>query len=339
MHAIVPAGGQAWPPFVLVAGLLLIGTVAAADGLFEGTGARLARTKLGSRGLLLALLGLVAVVTAVLNLDTSVVFLTPVLVHAARQRGLDEQPFLYGSVFMANAASLLLPGSNLTNLLVLRADPQSATSFAAQMLPAWLTACAITAAFVTATFRLEKVDHGGRAEGSPLQLRLGAAAVLAASLLVVVLRNPAVPVLAIGLTASGLRGLRPRLDTRTLALLFAFTVTLGTFARLWSDPARLLDVSGSWATAGVGAATSLVVNNLPAAVLLTARPPAHPEALLLGLDLGPNLTVTGSLSAVLWLQAARAVGARASIATYTRLGIVLVPLTLAATVAVHLGLR
>src|SRR5438067_2421139 len=84
MQAIVSAASQAWPPFVLVAGLLLIGAVAAADGLFEATGARLARTRLGARGLLLALLGLVAVVTAVLNLDTAVVFLTPVLVDAAR---------------------------------------------------------------------------------------------------------------------------------------------------------------------------------------------------------------------------------------------------------------
>src|SRR6266700_1451566 len=108
-HAILASAEQAWPPFVLVAGLLLIGAVAADDGLFEALGARLARTSLGPRSLLLALLALVAAVTAVLNLDTSVVFLTPVLVHAARRRGLDERPFLYGSVFMANSASLLLP--------------------------------------------------------------------------------------------------------------------------------------------------------------------------------------------------------------------------------------
>src|SRR5437868_731943 len=152
MHAIVASARQAWPPFVLVAGLLLIGAVAAADGLFEALGARLARTRLGARSLLLALLGLVAVVTAVLNLDTSVVFLTPVLVHAARQRGLDERPFLYGSVFMANAASLLLPGSNLTNLLVLRSDPRNGAAFAMGMLPAWIAACAITAAFTATAF-------------------------------------------------------------------------------------------------------------------------------------------------------------------------------------------
>src|SRR5579884_683385 len=112
MHAIVAAAEQAWPPFVLVAGLLLVGAVAAADGLFEAVGARLARLRVGGIGLLVALLALDACVTAVLNLDTAVVFLTPVLVHAARSRGLREAPFLYGSVLVANAASTLLPGSN-----------------------------------------------------------------------------------------------------------------------------------------------------------------------------------------------------------------------------------
>jgi len=58
------------------------------------------------------------------------------------------------------------------------------------------------------------------------------------------------------------------------------------------------------------------------------QPPSHPRALLLGLNLGPNLAVTGSLSAFLWLQSARAAGARPSISTYSRLGLVLVPITL-----------
>ena len=144
-HTLSGAAAQAWPPFALVAGLLLIGERAAAEGLFESLGARLASPRLGARALLLALLGLVAVTTAVLNLDTSVVFLTPVLVHAARRRGLDERAFLYGSVYMANSASLLLPGSNLTNLLVFRGAARTP-----DMLPGWLAACAVTAGFMVA---------------------------------------------------------------------------------------------------------------------------------------------------------------------------------------------
>ena len=63
------------------------------------------------------------------------------------------------------------------------------------------------------------------------------------------------------------------------------------------------------------------------------QPPLHPRALLLGLDLGPNLAVTGSLSALLWLQAARSVGADASTATYSKLGLTLVPLTVTGALA------
>src|SRR5919197_5546556 len=181
-HAIVPSVEQAWPAFVLVAGLLLIGAVAAADGLFEAVGARLARTRFGSRSLLLALLGLVAAVTAVLNLDTAVVFLTPVLVHAARRRGVDERPFLYGSVFMANAASVLLPGSNLTNMLVLTRDPLAGTGFGAQMLPAWLAGCALTAAFMAFTFRLQAGEPAD-GEAPALRFGLGAAGTAAAGIL------------------------------------------------------------------------------------------------------------------------------------------------------------
>jgi arsenical pump membrane protein len=320
---------------VLVAGLLLIGALAADDGLFEALGARLGRARLGGYTLLLALLALVAVVSALLNLDTAVVFLTPVLVHAARQRRLDERPFLYGSVFMANAGSLLLPGSNLTNLLVLRRDPQPGIAFATQMLPAWITACTVTAACLTFAFQLGEGEPE-RTETPPLRLGLGAGATLAAAALVVALPNPALPVLTVGLAANACRRLWPRLNTRALALLFALAVGLGSIARLWQAPAHLLDSGGTWTTAGVGAIASVLLNNLPAAVLLSAQPPAHSDALLLGLDLGPNLAVTGSLSAVLWLQAARSVDAQPSITTYTRLGLVLVPLTLTATLAAQI---
>jgi arsenical pump membrane protein len=59
----------------------------------------------------------------------------------------------------------------------------------------------------------------------------------------------------------------------------------------------------------------------------------HPRALLIGLNLGPNLAITGSLSAVLWLRVARGLGARPSARTYSLLSIVLVPVSLAAALA------
>jgi arsenical pump membrane protein len=320
---------QSWSPFVLVAGLLLVGRVAHEDGLFEATGARLAAAPLSPFLLLVGLLGLVAVVTAVLNLDTAVVFVTPVLLHAARRRALDERPFLYGSVFMANSASLLLPGSNLTNMLVLSRGHVGGLAFAREMAPAWLLACAFTVAVVAVAFPLS----GGRSVGDAaprLVIGAGAAGVALSALLVLFSPEPALPVLAVGLGVTALRGLRPAIDPKALAGLFALTVALGVLTRAWPAPADVLAHAGRVSTALIAALSANAVNNLPAAVLFSADAPPHPRALLLGLDLGPNLAVTGSLSAYLWFQAARTAGSRPSIATYSRLGAVLVPLTLAA---------
>jgi arsenical pump membrane protein len=112
--------------------------------------------------------------------------------------------------------------------------------------------------------------------------------------------------------------------------LFGVAVALGTLGRVWSGPATLLSHLGVWGSAGVAAASSVLVNNLPAASLLGARTPEHPLALLIGLNLGPNLFVTGSLAWVLWLRAARAAGAYPSIAKASRFGVIVVPLSMAA---------
>src|ERR1700760_4425968 len=90
--AVSAALHQSWPPFVLIAGLLMIGMVANRDGLFAWGGARLQSLPGGAFALLGAALLLDAVVTAVLNLDTAVVFLTPVLVFAARRRRVAVEP-------------------------------------------------------------------------------------------------------------------------------------------------------------------------------------------------------------------------------------------------------
>jgi arsenical pump membrane protein len=71
------------------------------------------------------------------------------------------------------------------------------------------------------------------------------------------------------------------------------------------------------------------VSNLPAASLLAARTPDHPFALIVGLNLGPNLFATGSLAWLLWLRAARAAGARPSLRRASLIGAVAVPLSMA----------
>jgi arsenical pump membrane protein len=114
-----------------------------------------------------------------------------------------------------------------------------------------------------------------------------------------------------------------------LAGLLGVAVALGTLGRAWSGPADLLAHLNSWRTAGLAALVSVLVNNLPAASLLAARVPHHPFSLLVGLNLGPNLFVTGSLAWVLWLRAARTAGAQTSVLHASRLGAVAVPISMA----------
>ena len=334
------AFSQAWPAFALVIGLLLIGAVAAREGVFAEAGAVVARAPGGPFVLLAGLLLVVALVTAVLNLDTAVVFLTPVLLHAARERGLDDGPFLYGAVFMANSASLLLPGANLTNLIVLAHEHVSGTRFASRLAPAWSVSVAITIVFVALVFRRDLRRPSERvAERVPFRPHIGAIAIAVAAVLVLVLARPALPVLGLGLTTAlaGRLGVRRAVEAANpllLLALLAVAVGLGALARATSIGTALAHTS-RWATAWIAAGTAVAINNLPAAVLLSARLPAHPRALLLGLDLGPNLAVTGSLSAILWLQVARRNGARPSIVRYSLLGIVLAPCTIVASLLVN----
>ncbi|MCW2965527.1 MAG: Arsenic efflux pump protein [Actinomycetia bacterium] len=340
LAGLTAAASQVWPAFALVAGLLLVGVVAERDGLFAAAGAGLARLPTGPRTTFVLALCLVALVTAVLNLDTSVFFLTPVLLHLARARGSNEVPYLYGVVFMSNASSLFLPGANLTNLIVLHHEQVSGATFLSRMWAAAIAAAAVTAALLVFAFRreLREARHDPKVEPATPRVGLGAAAVAVSTVLVLALTSPALPVLVVGLITVALsRVPRARLlaaiDVRTITGLFAFAVALGTLGRAWRGPEALVDSLDSWQTAAAGALTAIAVNNLPAAVLLTPDPPAHPRALLLGLNLGPNLAVTGGLAALLWFRVARSLGARPSLRRYSQLGLLIAPLSLGAAVA------
>jgi len=342
--ALSHAVAQTWPPFVLIAGLLLVGVVAASDRLFEAAGTLAARLPGGGLVLFAGLMALVIVVTVILNLDTSVVFLTPILLHAARRRHLGETAFLYGAVFMSNSASLLLPGSNLTNLLVLHGRGVSGSVFAARMAPAWAAAVVVTLV-VMVVWRRQDLTPRVREPIEPVAPRWGAGmiGVAGATVLVLAVPDPAVPVLVLGLAvvtgqwwagrlplSAAARSANPAL----LAGLFAVAVALGWLSRAWGAPGRLMNSAGPIASSWIAVAVSGLVNNLPAAVLLSSKSPLHPRALLIGLDLGPNLVVTGSLSAIFWLQVAKREAASPSVRTYSAVGIVLVPLSVMAALAV-----
>jgi len=337
------AASQDWSPFVLVTGLLLIGLVADDDGLFAAAGHQMARAAPNGSVLFLGATVLIGLVTAVLNLDTSVAFLTPVLVYTARSRGGGEAALLYGCLLLSNAGSLFLPGSNLTNLIVLGHLHLSGGAFLSRMWAPALAALVVTAVVVAVFERRSMRVNAGRLQrpARPV-VGLGVLAVGLAIVLVLVLSSPALPVFIVGGVAVGIRLARKKDQPRHVAQvlgvpvlvgLFGVAVALGTLGRAWSGPATLLSHLDSWGTALFAAVTSVVVNNLPAASLLSASTPKHPFSLLIGLNLGPNLFVTGSLAWLLWLRTARSAAAEPSIAKASRISAVAVPLSMAAALA------
>jgi arsenical pump membrane protein len=211
------ASAQAWPAFVLVTGLLLVGLAAGEDGVFAWLAGRLGALGLGPRAQYACALALVAGVTALLNLDTAVVFLTPLLIELARLTGGDEAPYLYATVFMANASSLFLPGSNLTNLLVLTREHVPGGVYAARILPAALAAAVVTAVGLLVAYRRRITALRRAKRPAAAAVRPGAVGLLAvavAATMTVVLPAPALPVLAVGVVAVALHVRSGRLGCR-----------------------------------------------------------------------------------------------------------------------------
>ena len=251
---------------------------------------------------------------------------------------------------MANAASLLLPGSNLTNLLVLGHLRLTGGEFVARTALPWVLSVLVTGLVVAVGARARPGGSPGMppgpatdASGPPLRLAgPGLAAVVASVVLVLVLPDPALPVAGVGVVAAlvrartggrSVRSMAASLGAPLLVALFGTAVALGTLGRTWSGPAALLGHLDAVGTAAVAAVASVLVNNLPAASLLAARTPPHPFALLVGLDIGPNLFVTGSLAWVLWLRAVRTCGVRPPTARAVGLGSVSAPLAMAVALA------
>jgi arsenical pump membrane protein len=283
----------------------------------------------------------VAIITALLNLDTSVVFMTPVALHAARARDGDETAFAFGAILMSNSASLLLVGSNLTNMLVFATHPVRGTVFAAHMALAWTTSVVITIVMVIG-WRRRQLLRPSEASTERVTWRVGPGTVAAAAAVVLMLltSQPALPVFAIG-AALEIKDLvwRRRVKWRevlevvsplVVAPLFVVAVLVGWLGRNWHATGNLIAHSNSLTTAAVSGALSLVINNLPAASLFAGQPIAHPYALLVGLNLGPNAFVTGAMSTMLWFRLVRAQGMSPTVMQFVRVGVPVTVVTLCA---------
>lgn len=345
MTHLLQSLSHTWEPFVLIVGLLFIGHVAAQERLFEKVGQECARVPGGSLSLFVMTMLAVAVVTAVLNLDTAVVFMTPVALEAARSRGADERAFLYGTILMTNSASLLLLGSNLTNMLVVAGQPMRGSVFAAHMVWAWMTSVLITIFVVVlwCRHRFSAPVNGSRGDDLPWTLGLGILGTVVAIVLMLVLSHPALPIFILGVLVElygllikhrvALHDLIRVASPNVVVPLFAVAVGVGWLSRVWSAPSHVLAHSSTLVSALAAALASILINNLPAASLFAGQHMVHPFALLVGLDLGPNLFVTGAMSTMLWFRIAREHGATPRLGTLTSVG---VPVALATIVVASL---
>ena len=353
------------PTIGFLAAVLVLAELCDREGLFEAAGQRMAA---GARGRPVVLLGLVfavgSAITAVLSLDATVVLLTPVVFATALQLRLRPKPHVYACTHLANTASLLLPVSNLTNLLAFRASGLSFTRFAAIMALPWLAAIWVEWLVLRRFFAVDLVGHGEVVAGPPSRAPRYPVAVLGCTLVgfglaSLVHLDPAV-VAALGAVALALPALASRRVqvgdlARAVALPFlAFVAALGIVVGAVSEAglgalvARLVpDNTSLWSLLAIafGAAVlANLVNNLPAILLLLpAAAPAGPGmvlAALLGVNIGPNLTYVGSLATLLWRRLLHERDAEPAVGEFLRLGALTVPSALvAATLALWLALR
>ena len=132
------------PVLGFLAAVLVLAQLCDDDGLFQACGAWMARASTGRpRRLMTSTFVLASAITAVLSLDATVVLLTPVVFATVARLGARPKPHLYACAHLSNTASLLLPVSNLTNLLAFTASGLSFTRFALLMTLPWIVAIAV----------------------------------------------------------------------------------------------------------------------------------------------------------------------------------------------------
>ena len=367
----IPAGAagstarQLGPVIGFLAAILVLAHLCDDDGLFRACGAWMARSSAGPsrravpRRLLVQVFVIASVTTAVLSLDATVVLLTPVVFATAARLEVRARPHVYACTHLANSASLLLPVSNLTNLLAFAASGLAFGHFAALMAVPWLAAIGVEYVVFSRFFaadlntgdlnvrprRDRARDEPDEDTGLPVFTVIVVALTLAgfagASAAGV---NPAWAAFA-GAVVLAVRALARRRVTpaglvRAADLPFLlFVLSLGIVVKAVTDNglgrvlAPLLPGGTSLpallATAALAAALANVCNNLPAVLVLL--PLAAPSgagavlAVLLGVNIGPNLTYTGSLATLLWRRILRHHGSSPDLGEFTRLGLLTVP--------------
>ncbi len=361
------AAGRGLDVYLFLIGMMLMSEAARREGLFDAAAVLAVNLAAGSTWRLLALVyGVGVVVTVFLSNDATAVVLTPAVLAVARRAKADPWPLLLACALVANAASFGLPISNPANLVLYGAHPPTLGAWLGRLGPAALAAIAATFAALALTQRRRLAGAcEARIAPSPTPpgawtalagLGAAAAGLMAASALGLPLGAATLILAAMTVGAVSIAARRPPwaivagVNLSIIPLVAGLFVLVEALQRtgLTDRLAQALTQAAAPGPAALaGAALALVcnlVNNLPAG--LTASVAAHQaqagprltDALLIGVDLGPNLSVTGSLATLLWLAAIRREGERAGGWAFLKVGALAMPLALAAALAVRMAL-
>lgn len=341
-------GERVWPILVFAVSITVVAELASEAGVFAAVAERTARAARGRAGLLWFFVVLLAVMsTAFLSLDTTAVLLTPVVVLVARANGLPPLPFALTAVWLANTASLILPVSNLTNLLALHvlgfSDPGR---FVALMAVPAIIAIVVPCAILFAIYRRDfatRFEPGPTAPSADRVLFWTSGGVLIVLLPLLVTGIPVwiLATVAALLLAGVFAFRRPSILHFSLLpwqlVLFAgglflvveaghslgLTVLLGHAAGSGTDVGALLRLSIS------GMLGANAVDNLPAYLALepVAGSPVRLAALLIGVNAGPLITPWASIATLLWHSRLKGLGVEVRWSRYLLLGLIAAPLT------------
>ena len=359
-RAALLAVGEGMDVYLFLLGMMLLSEVARREGLLDWLAAHAVRHAGGSaRRLFLLVYGVGTVVTVFLSNDATAVVLTPAVFAAARAAHAKPLPYLFACAFIANAASFVLPISNPANLVLYASQMPPLWAWLGQfLLPSALSIAATLAALLSmeraclretikSDIAQPDLPVGGVVAalgiGATVLILMGASAIGAqlgmptalagiATSTVVLVRNRQAPWKVLG----GVSWLVLPLVAGLFVLVEGLKQT-GVFMQLSSLLHHAAEYSDTGAAAGGGVLLAFVtnlMNNLPAGLIARSTiavahaPSQVTDALLVGVDLGPNLSVTGSLATILWLTALRREGVEVGFGAFLRRGAVLMPTAL-----------
>ncbi|MBC9821258.1 SLC13 family permease [Terrabacter sp. MAHUQ-38] len=332
------------PILVFLVAITLVAEICDLAGLFDVAAhyaARVARGRVLVLWLLIVLLAVAS--TVLLSLDTTAVLLTPVAITVARQVGAPALPFAMTTLWLANTASLLLPVSNLTNLLALHpfSDRGVGTLGYIELMAVPALVAVLATVAVLWLLHRRQLDRTFRtpplAEPHDRMLMLiagGVCALLAPAFVIGVQPALAAAPAAVILLAATywrapvlLRRIRmPWLTVMGICVLFLVidaALRLGLEAWLRTVMGHGTGAGDLFRVSGIGALAANGINNLPAYLALEptgADSPARLAALLIGVNTGPVVTMWGSVATLLWAQRCRSAGLGVDVAHIARTG-------------------